>query len=124
MGAIFVSSGYEPNSAHEPVEETCIIVPQSGSSKSSTPRTPRRGVRANLPPKAPKSVGKAIRDMPKPASDEADYDVDIPEQGLSLTQHNHQFNVLVGVDPVQVEEIAQERQTMLAAEVYRVSRGM
>ena len=52
-------------------------------------------------------------DTPKPAPDEADNDVDIPEQGLSLTQHNYQFNVLVGIDPAQVEEMVQEGRTML-----------
>ena len=104
-GAIFVSSGYEPNDAQEHVEETFIIMPQCSWSKASTPRTPPAGVRASLRPKGSKSGAQAIRNMAKPDAEESELEVEVPEQALSLTQRNYQFNGLVGINPMQVEEM-------------------
>ena len=76
-------------------------------------------------------MAKAIRDMAEPDAEESELEV-VPERGLSKTQQNYKFNILVGINLMQVEEMIQEGRTMLeharvqaaqaeqvAAEVYR-----
>ena len=69
-------------------------------------------------------MSKAIRDTPKPSTDGANDEVELPEQtiteqGLSLSQHNYAFNVLVGIDPAQVEDMILEGRTMLSKQNYK-----
>ena len=103
--------------------------PSGGSSRSSTPK--------RTISKPSKGVARAIKGMPRPSEEN---DVDIVEQRtyepsaheVNVLQHNCQFNVLVGIDPVHVEGMIRQGRAMLeqsmlqaaqaeqvAAEVYR-----
>ena len=95
---------------------------QSGeSSRSSTPKRPR------TVSKAP-GVARAIRGMPRP---EEEHEVerveqqvnDLQVQEIHVSQHNYQFNMMVGIDPARLDEVIREGRAMLEESMNRTAHA-